>query len=158
MSLTAIALTMALYCPGYLRHGEKVYHRKAASKHVSPGVMRLWLVHLSPLWSSSGQKGQGCSESIVVGEAGLSLDSEMSTSLLMRRGERLWFSRLSLRLQPACAKEDTCWGADRGLLAETEDAGELRTFKREVNACAWLWTHETSYKHGKLFWALVRGF
>lgn len=44
----------------------------------------------------------------------------------------MWFSRLSPRFRPACAKEDTCSGCWPWPLAETEDDSGLKPSKLEI--------------------------
>lgn len=66
----------------------------------------------------------------------------------------MWFSRLSLRLRPACAKEDTCSGCWPWPLAETKGDSGLKWCKLEIK---WLCMTLNSWNYLET-WQIILSF
>lgn len=93
-SPTAIALTMAHYCPGYLRRGANIYHREAASKHAPAGVMRCVTFAHHMFVELLRMKGSGLFIKHCTRQGWAVLDSEMPPKpLRMPRVKHLWDSQ-----------------------------------------------------------------
>lgn len=128
---------MAHYCPGYLRRGANIYHRKAASKHAPPGVMRRVTFARHTFVELLWMKGSVLSIKHCTRRGWARLGSEMPPSPWECQA---WSICGILKAEPE-ASTSLCWGdtsaedVDCGLWQKQKTPADQKRLHWKQNAC-----------------------